>query len=106
MQYPKRVIKKVGGCIRSTQWPQKPTNLLERILCDADLYHLAAPNFLRMSDALREERAKFGIEYSNEEWLTLNIDFFEKHHYWTCYGHEVLNARKQRNLQELLLKGG
>src|SRR5689334_15379659 len=31
---------KVIGCINATRMPQNPTNELERILCDADLFHL------------------------------------------------------------------
>src|SRR5882672_9701031 len=34
------VIDSVKGCIRATKLPQQPTNLLEQIVCDADLFHL------------------------------------------------------------------
>ena len=30
----------VKGCIRSTKVPQRPTSILEQIICDADLSHL------------------------------------------------------------------
>ena len=106
MHYPDRIIRKVCGCIRATKCPQKPTNLLEEILCDADLYHLSTSNFSKTSEALRQEQARFGIVYTNAEWLQLNLDFFEKHHYWTTYGRDVLARRKRRNLEELLKTAG
>src|SRR5687767_12859477 len=31
-------ISSVSNCIMATKMPQKPSNLLEQILCDADLY--------------------------------------------------------------------
>src|SRR5262245_24084678 len=33
-------LAKVLGCIRATKVPQRPQNLLEQIICDADLSHL------------------------------------------------------------------
>ncbi|MDH3649978.1 MAG: HD domain-containing protein, partial [Saprospiraceae bacterium] len=38
LQYPARLIQKVASCIRATKCPQQPSNLLEEILCDADMY--------------------------------------------------------------------
>src|ERR1700712_1326205 len=32
-------ILQVRGCILATQMPQKPTNQLEEIVCDGDLFH-------------------------------------------------------------------
>ena len=43
--WPPAEINRVTGCIAATKMPQKPTTLLEEILCDADLAHLAEPDF-------------------------------------------------------------
>ena len=38
-------VESVKGCIMATRLPQNPHNLLEEIVCDADLWHLGTPNF-------------------------------------------------------------
>ena len=40
INYPEDLIVKVCKIIDATKMPQKPTSLLEKIICDADLYHL------------------------------------------------------------------
>ena len=40
------VINQIIKCILSTKIPQLPKTLLEKIICDADLYHLSSENFL------------------------------------------------------------
>lgn len=34
-----RIVKSVTGCILATKIPQQPSLLIEKIICDADLYH-------------------------------------------------------------------
>ena len=38
-------IAKVLSIIEATRMPQKPTSKLEKIICDADLFHLGTENF-------------------------------------------------------------
>ncbi len=40
-------IDAVKGCILATKIPQDPHNLLEEIVCDADLFHLGTDPLLR-----------------------------------------------------------
>ncbi|WP_204306740.1 hypothetical protein, partial [Klebsiella pneumoniae] len=35
------IMQRVASCIRATKMPQSPVSLIEKILCDADLQHLA-----------------------------------------------------------------
>ncbi|WP_315819711.1 HD domain-containing protein [Paraflavitalea speifideaquila] len=49
------IIEEVGDAIMATQWPQCPTNLLEQILCDADLFHLGTDQFDEKNKLLRKE---------------------------------------------------
>ena len=42
----KSFINKVCNCIDATKMPQRPTNVLAKVLCDADLFHLGTTNFL------------------------------------------------------------
>jgi len=94
--------QKVVKCILATKMPQSPTNLLEEVLCDADLAHLGKENFISKNLLLREEWSEhLKMCFSNKEWVKLNIDFLECHNYFTTYGKKVLQPQKEINLKVL-----
>jgi hypothetical protein len=39
--------------------PQKPFTLIEKIICDADLYHLGTNKFKKLSALLKQEREEY-----------------------------------------------
>jgi hypothetical protein len=41
------------------------------------------------------------MEVSDLEWHQLNLDFLEKHNFWSSYGKEVLKTRKQENIKKV-----
>lgn len=98
-------IDKVSNAIMSTKWPQSPTNLLEQILCDADLSHLGMPSFAEKNKLLRQElNLLFDNKLGKKEWRQKNIFFLQQHRYFTEYGKAVLEPVKQQHLQQLLSK--
>lgn len=93
--YPKDKIREVARCIRVTTMPQQPLDTMERVICDADLYHLTFPSYDHYQDILREEwKNVLGLEMTDEEWEASNESFLLSHHYWTEYGQSVLEPRK------------
>ena len=52
VNYPTEKIKQVLACIEATKMPQQPHNLLEMVICDADLYHLSQSNHIHFSHKL------------------------------------------------------
>ncbi len=93
--YPEARTKEVARCIRATTMPQQPTDKLERVICDADLYHLSFPTYDHYQELLREEwKLLLGIEMTDEAWRDSNDAFLSRHHYWTDFGRERLEARK------------
>lgn len=101
-QVSQQVMDKVTGCINATRIPQSPVLLIEQIICDADLFHLGTENFKEKNRMLREELNDFGgQEISKKEWRKINIEFIEKHNYFTSYGKEHLEPLKLVYLQEL-----
>jgi predicted metal-dependent HD superfamily phosphohydrolase len=96
------VIEKVKNCIIATQIPQNPQNLLEQIVCDADLFHLGSDEFKSRSKLMRKEmEAVSGQEVSKKDWRASTITLFENHHYHTDYAQLLLNDQKQKNLDNL-----
>lgn len=93
--YPEAKIEEVVRCINATTMPQQPTDLLERVICDADLYHLSFPTYDHYQALLREEwKLLLGIEMTDAEWDASNDGFLSRHRYWTDYGRERLEGKK------------
>jgi predicted metal-dependent HD superfamily phosphohydrolase len=70
------IIRRVSSCIQATQMPQTPLNPIEKIMCDADLYHLGTSRFNMWSDRLRQEiQNRYKSQISNEEWARIDIKF-------------------------------
>jgi len=93
---------KVIGCINATRIPQSPMTPMERIICDADLFHLGTDNFKEKSNLLRDEFRDFsGKDVSKKDWRNINIRFLEGHQYFTAYGKEKLQPVKEKHLAKL-----
>src|SRR5688572_711867 len=105
-------IQKVRSAIEATKMPQTPGNLIEQILCDADLYHLGTDEFKTKNKLLREELTGFfKKDISKKQWRKININFLENHKYFTDYARRKLqpvkeiNAEGVKNPQENAKKG-
>lgn len=99
---PEELKNKVTGCISATRMPQTPTNTIEQIMCDADLFHLGTTTFKEKSRLLKEELGNFGGEdVSKKEWRRINIAFLEAHKYFTPFGQEKLQPVKEKHLADL-----
>ncbi|MGB2958111.1 MAG: hypothetical protein WBD30_04435 [Bacteroidota bacterium] len=100
--YPPGGIQKVCGCILATRMPQRPGNLLERIVCDADLASLGNRSFFRHNELLRDEiERRDGIRLDEVAWLRRSYRFLFKHRFHTRYARTVLNKGRQANLIRL-----
>ena len=100
-------IQSVKGCVLATQIPQKPTNLLEDIVCDGDLFHLGTDDFSERNKLMRKEmEAVKGQKISKEDWRKGTIRLLESHHFHTDFCRLLLNEKKQENLDILRAKEG
>lgn len=97
-EYPEDKLTIVTSCILATKMPQKPQTLAEKIICDADLYHLGLESYIFKNERLRAEWEEyFNLKYSEEEWYAINVEFLENQKYHTWFGKTVLNNRKDLN---------
>ena len=100
--YSHTAIHEVISCILATQIPQKPTNLNQKIICDADLFHLGDPSFFWKNELLRNEWSQYlDTQYEDAEWYDLNIAFLDSHKFHTSYGKTYLRPIKERNIEQL-----
>ena len=76
-------IEKICGMIMATKIPQSPSNLLEQILCDADLDYLGRTDFYPISQSLFKELQQFGQLQDEKVWNRLQVSFIGAHSYFT-----------------------
>lgn len=99
---PEDFILKVKNCILATRLPQKPNNLLEEIVCDADLFHLGTNKFSKTNKQMRKEfEARKGEKISKADWRDSTIRLLESHEYHTDYCRLLLSDKKNKNLKDL-----
>ncbi|MGG5207681.1 HD domain-containing protein [Chryseobacterium sp. MIQD13] len=93
-------IEAVLKCIESTKYPPNPASLLEKVMCDADMYHLTQTDYPKYSKAIRQEFETYlGLVYTDEEWQAKNCNFLIEHQYFTDYGQKILSRFKNVNIQ-------
>ncbi len=94
----------VMACIAATKMPQYPQSLLQQIMCDADMFHLADDDYLAYAERLRAEwEYNLNKQYSDDEWRRTNLNMLIQHKYFTDYGKTVLQEHKLVNIDRLLL---
>lgn len=102
---PDHIAQQVANCIAATRMPQSPQNLLEQILCDADLFHLGSNAFEERNKLMHQEAEEVqGEKIEKGLWRGMTVMLLKHHHYHTDYAREKLDAKKQKNLEALLKK--
>jgi predicted metal-dependent HD superfamily phosphohydrolase len=91
------VIRRI---IMATKLPTAPADILEKLMCDADLASLGISTrvYWKRSAALREELAEFGVIYSDIDWYNFQIQFLSNHSYYTESAHRSFDMNKVKNL--------
>jgi|1048.fasta_scaffold00045_19 uncharacterized protein len=94
-------IEQICGMIMATKIPQSPVNLLEEIICDADLDYLGRSDFHRIAGTLFEELKEYQLIGDECAWNRLQVSFLTAHQYHTKTNRLNREPVKQRYLSEL-----
>lgn len=95
----------VKSAILATKIPQQPKNEIDKIICDADLFHLGLPDFRAKGKLMHKENELiYKKDISKLEWRKKDIQFMESHHYHTDYANLLLSDQKQKNIEKLKTK--
>lgn len=97
-------IDKICNMILATRFPHHPNNLLEMIMCDADLDYLGREDFAETSEKLRNELIAYQIINAETDWNQFQINFFNKHNFFTKTSKEKRDAEKMARYNELVKK--
>lgn len=91
-------IQRVMDVIDATVMPQAPKSTLDKIICDADLFHLGMDNYSKKANLMRSEIEQLcGKSFTDLEWMQENNTFLTSHNYFTNYAFEKLNEQKTLN---------
>ena len=99
--YEPEQIQVICGMIEATKIPQSPKNLLEEIICDADLDYLGRDDFESIADSLYRELKARDLVADVQAWDTKQIQFLENHRYRTATAQATRQPVKQLHLQRL-----
>lgn len=95
-------ISAIESAILATKMPQQPKNILEEIVCDADLYNLGTDDFPETDKKIRKEREVLISKHIGKTaWTRSCTNLLSKHQYHTDYCRLQLNDTKEKNLKKL-----
>lgn len=102
--YSTQQIETVCQLVDATKLPQRPTTLLEQILCDSDLDYLGTDLFYQIGETLYHEFLYKKIVNNRDEWNDLQIKFLSNHSYHTAYAKGNREPLKNQHLEDLIRK--
>lgn len=94
-------VERICGMIMATKIPQSPQNLLEQIICDADLDYLGRADFYPIGNSLYREMLAYGLIGNEKEWNVLQVNFLSKHQFHTDTNKRLREPVKRRYLNDL-----
>lgn len=100
--FEQEAIEKICNMIMATKIPQQPQNILEEIICDADLDYLGRMDFWEIGEKLFQELKTMNILQTEEEWNNLQIKFLQSHKFFTKNANLLRNNSKQKHLNKII----
>ena len=99
--FDEELINHICGMIMATKIPQVPTNLLEKVVADADLEYLGTDLYDFGAQNLFRELRYYNPRLTLREWLKIQIEFLESHQYHTDFCRQYREPKKQEHLEQL-----
>ena len=100
--YTPQQIDQVERLILATRMPPDPQDLLEEIICDADLDYLGRTDFLPVAYNLYKELKTRNKVESFEDWKKIQMDFIRNHSYFTSTARNLREVNKNKQLERIL----
>lgn len=99
--YSEKEIEQICGMIMATKIPQSPNNLLEQIICDADLDYLGRDDFWKIGSNLYNELVIYGVLNNERDWNRLQLKFLTSHHYFTQSAIRLRQGKKNDHVEKI-----
>lgn len=100
-KYTTQQIELVCKIIIATELPPHPQNILEKIICDADLDYLGRADFIPVSNALYEELKQQGKNIDINTWNKNQVKFLSDHQYFTDTARSLREIGKEKQIERI-----
>jgi hypothetical protein len=101
-RYTEDQIDVICKLILATRMPLNPTNLMEKIICDANFDHIGRVDFLIESDRLFQEYRTLGKASSKKEWNELQINFLKKIDFFTPGAQKMREVTREQQIENII----
>ena len=101
-RYTEDQIDVICKLILATRMPPNPTNLMEKIICDANFDHIGRVDFLIESDRLFQEYRTLGKASSKKEWNELQINFLKKIDFFTPGAQKMREVTREQQIENII----
>jgi adenylate cyclase len=95
-------IEQICKLILATKMPPEPSNLMEKIIIDANFDHLGRVDFLIESDRLFQEYRAIGKASTKKEWNELQIDFLNNFDFFTSAAQKMREVSKEQQIENII----
>jgi adenylate cyclase len=95
-------VSEIERLIMVTKLPQTPLNIMEKVICDADLDYLGRDDFFTIGDTLRREFILYGVVPDDAAWEALQMKFLTNHSYHTESSRLLREPKKQAHIRRLM----
>lgn len=92
----------ISRLILATKCDHTPVDLCEKIIRDADIYHVGTEEYLKWASRLRNELKERGVVSSDQEWLDNELKFLGSQHFSLCWLERLRLAGRKKNCISLL----
>lgn len=100
--YTNSQIELICELIMATKLPPNPKNLLEAIMCDADLDYLGRSDMIPVSNLLFLELKERNKINDLKEWNKLQLEFISNHQYFTETARNLREVNKQKQIERIM----
>lgn len=99
--YTQDQIDRICDIIMATKLPPQPKDLLQRIICDADLDYLGRSDMIPVSNTLYKELKEQNKIGTIDDWNRLQIKFISGHQYFTQTARNLREVNKQLQIERI-----
>ena len=92
-------IESISSLILITKVAEKPSNLLESIIRDADLEYIGSDDFEKISEYLKKEWLECGVVDNENQFYKIQYEFLLSHNFYTAYMQEKGREQKIKNIK-------
>jgi len=99
--YTEEEIDRVCEVIMATKMPPQPKDLLQKIICDADLDYLGRSDMIPVSNMLYKELKEQNKIGTLNDWNKLQVKFITGHQYFTKTAQALREVNKQKQIERI-----